>query len=351
MRQFVGLMLFLFTCSSCTLSSVDKVQQAIEAQAKLLVDSGYIENKYVVFEDFLFTDSHRIYLVEDSKCPLGVTFDDCPSRIISYKGKFLCFLNHDEPEMSIGEMKKITSYSGNPLNDNFNSIKWVMVVSNQGEIKKIIEDDESKDYTLFAWTDLWPYFYGYESHVPVQMILGSHNIRLDLLNGIAYNVDSLNLRQRLLEDLSCVYGEMLLKNNTDSIIRLFSDTKRHYAVANGQDTLYLSLCDSLPIVLEPHRYLFCPYQSIPNERFFKKLSLEKDPWEYFYRLLSSSTYGLMDINRQKTVTRVMYIDGNWFNVRDENDSDLFYILNSSMKRDCNFRYNYRYWEKQLKENQ
>ena len=43
MKQFAGLIVFLFVWSGCTLSPIDKVQQTIETQAKLLVDSGYIE--------------------------------------------------------------------------------------------------------------------------------------------------------------------------------------------------------------------------------------------------------------------------------------------------------------------
>lgn len=351
MKQFIGLMVFLFIGSGCTLSSVDRVQQTIEAQAKLLVDSGYIEKRYVVFEDYVFTDSHRIYVIGDADCPLDVDFLGCPSKIVTYKDKFLCFANHDEPELSIDEVKKITSYSGNPLNDCFNSIKWVMVISNQGEVKRIIDYEEVMGDTFLAWTDLWPYFYGYESHCPVQMILGSHNVKVDLGNSISYNVDSLNLRQRLLKDMSYIYGEMFLQNNTDSVVCLSSDTKKHYAIANGRDTLYLSLCDSLPIVLAPHRYMYCSYQSIPNEHFFKKLSLEKDPWGYFHRLFSNSAYSLMDIDHQKTVTRIMHINGTWFDVRDEHNSNLFRILDPDMKRDRNPLCKQRYWEKQLEENQ
>lgn len=70
MKQFAGLIVFLFVWSSCTLSPIDKVQQTIETQAKLLVDSGYIEKKYIVFEDYFFNDLYRIYLIGDTECPL-----------------------------------------------------------------------------------------------------------------------------------------------------------------------------------------------------------------------------------------------------------------------------------------
>lgn len=53
MKQFAGLIVFLFVWSSCTLSPIDKVQQTIETQAKLLVDSGYIE-KNILFLRIIF---------------------------------------------------------------------------------------------------------------------------------------------------------------------------------------------------------------------------------------------------------------------------------------------------------
>lgn len=351
MKQFVGLMIFLFIWSGCTLSSVDRVQQTIEAQAKLLIDSGYVKNKYVVFEDYTFSDLYRIYLIGDTECPLDNSWG-CPSKIVSYKDKFLCFSNHDEPEMSIDEVKKITSYSGNPLNDCFNNIKWVMVVSNQGEVEKVINYEQmGGKTTILDWTELWPYFPGYEAHCAVQMAFSSHNIRVHLGNALSHNVDSLNLRQKLLEDIYGIYGEMYLKNNTDSAVTLSSETKKHYAIVNGPDTLYMSLCDSLPIVLEPYESRHCTYRSIPNKPFFKRLALEKDPWSYFHRLFSNSVYSLMNVNQIKVIARVMHVNEGWFDIYDENDSNLFRVLDSDMKRDRNFFYKYRYWEKKLKENQ
>ena len=351
MKQFAGLIVFLFVWSGCTLSPIDKVQLAIETQAKLLVDSGHIEKSYVVFEDYFFNALYRIYLIGDTDCPLDSSLG-CPSKIVSYKDKFLCFSNHDEPEMLFDEIKKITSYSGNPLNDCFNSIKWVMVVSNQGKIEKMFNYTQLEEKeTALNWTELWPYFSGYEAHCPVQMAFGSYNVKVDLINARPYNIDSLNLRRRFLENMIGINGKMYLKNNTDSTVMLSSDTKKHCAIVNGIDTLYLSLCDSLPIVLKPYEYRYCSYQSISDECFFRKLVLERSPWDYLHRLFSDSAYSLMDVNHYKDVTRIMHVNTGWLDICDENDLNLFYILDSDMKRDRNPLYKQRYWEKQLEENQ
>ena len=349
MKQFAGLIVFLFVWSSCTLSPIDKVQQTIETQAKLLVDSGYIEKKYIVFEDYFFNDLYRIYLIGDTECTLDNSLG-CPSRIVSYKDKFLCFSNHDEPEMLFDEVKKITFYSGNPLNDCFNSIKWVMVVSNRGKMEKLFNYKQLEETaTVLNWTELWPYFSGYEAHCPVQMAFNSYNVKIDLKNPRPYNIDSLNLRRGVLENMIGINGKMYLKNNTDSIVMLSSDTKKHCAIVNGIDTLYLSLCDSLPIVLKPYEYRYCSFQSIPDECFFKKLVLERSPWDHLHCLFSDFAYNLMDVNQHKGITRVMHVNTGWLDICDENDLNLFYVLDSDMKRDCNPFYKSRYWEKQFKE--
>ncbi len=227
-----------------------------------------------------------------------------------------------------------------------------MVVSNQGKIEKMFNYTQLEEKeTALNWTELWPYFSGYEAHCPVQMAFGSYNVKVDLINARPYNIDSLNLRRRFLENMIGINGKMYLKNNTDSTVMLSSDTKKHCAIVNGIDTLYLSLCDSLPIVLKPYEYRYCSYQSISDECFFRKLVLERSPWDYLHRLFSDSAYSLMDVNHYKDVTRIMHVNTGWLDICDENDLNLFYILDSDMKRDRNPLYKQRYWEKQLEENQ
>lgn len=73
-----------------------------------------------------------------------------------------------------------------------------------------------------------------------------------------------------------IIGELYLKNNTDSTICVSSEATKHYAVVNNHDSLYLSLCDSLPIILEPNEYKIARYKTLPHQEcFFLKCSLGK----------------------------------------------------------------------------
>ena len=83
----------------------------MEAQAKLLVDSGLIANEYVVLYELAINDSNHIYSIQAADCPADLKFE-YPSKIIKYKDKYLCFIELDEAPMSAKEMIEASSYSG-----------------------------------------------------------------------------------------------------------------------------------------------------------------------------------------------------------------------------------------------
>ncbi len=72
-----------------------------------------------------------------------------------------------------------------------------------------------------------------------------------------------------------IIGELYLKNNTDSTICVSSEATKHYAVVNNHDSLYLSLCDSLPIILEPNEYKITRYKTLPHQECFFKVQPRK----------------------------------------------------------------------------
>ena len=108
---FLNLIL-LFVIVGCKQPTINKVQQAVEAQAKLLVDSGLIANEYVVLYELAINDSNHIYSIQAADCPADLKFE-YPSKIIKYKDKYLCFIELDEAPMSAKEMIEASSYSGN----------------------------------------------------------------------------------------------------------------------------------------------------------------------------------------------------------------------------------------------
>ncbi|WP_291592698.1 Imm65 family immunity protein [Bacteroides sp.] len=335
----------LFAIVGCKQSPLSQVQQVVEAQTKLLVDSGYIENKYVVLYELGISDSNHIYSVADSEFPVDATLE-LPSKIVKYKDKYLCFVELDEPEMLIDEMEKNAHYYGNPMVDTKYLVKFLIGVSKSGQKKVLIGAPSGEDTHFYDITELWPYFSGYVEDCPVQMGIVSHDARI--YSGQTFNVDS--IRQQLLAGTKNIYGEMYLKNNTDSVVCLSSSTKKHYAIINNQDTLYLSLCDSLPITLGPHESTVIQYESIPNRKFYKKMALEKDPWGYFYNLFCESTYSFMKINQEDLKTRVMFWGSTYFygfEVTNEEGERLFHILNHGIydKEERRMRNTKFWWDK------
>lgn len=326
MKKKLFYVVILFALVGCTRSPLSKVQQEVEAQVRLLIDSGLIQNKYVVLYEHTDNGSSHIYRISDSEFPVDNATLELPSKIVSYKDKYLCFIELDEPEMSFDELKKITCYSGNPMIETEHTYKWFLAVSEQGQESKLVDFDwEKKSY--LDYTELWPHFSGYSEDCPVQMGVVFHDIETYSRPSFTLNVDS--VRQQLLSYyIKSIYGRVYLKNNTDSVVSLSSSTKKHYAVINNRDSLYLSLCDSLPIILGPHERKEIRYVSIPSQQsFFERLSKEEDPWEYFYNLFCKSTYCLMKINHKDLVTRVMFLDcACGFEVTTEKGESLFRLL-------------------------
>lgn len=203
---------------------------------------------------------------------------------------------------------------------------------------------------------LWNYGHicrGNVENYPVQMGMVSHDVQLERCPGFSLNVDS--IRRELFDwngvRIKGVYGQMYLRNNTTSAVCLSSSTKEHYAVVNGRDSLYLSLCDSLPIVLKPLERRIVEYRSLSGQTdsfFFEHLVSEKNPWEYFYNLFCRSTYCLIEVNGEELKTKVMFHDiGNYgFEVTCEQfgKESLFRILNHGINdKDDRIARNTKFW--------
>lgn len=314
-NKYINL-IFLLIMVGCAQPTLNKVQRTVEEQVSLLVDSSLIVNKYVVLYELAINDYNHIYQIQASDCPAWGL--DYPSKIIQYKDRCFCFIELDESPMSVDEMVEQTGYSGNLNAEGGGGETWLLVVSKCGEKKKLIDISllEPGWVTYFNIKELWPYFSGYVKEETVQMGIISHDVRLNDNSLCSCNVDS--IRQRLFWDeerrqtmIKEIYGEMYLRNNTDSIVSVSSETIRHYAVVNKQDSLYLSLCDSLPIILEPNEYKIINYKSLPHQEcFFKNITLEKDCWGYLYNLFCNSTYCLMGVNGKNVQERIMFHDIN-----------------------------------------
>lgn len=80
---FLNLIL-LFVIVGCKQPTINKVQQAVEAQAKLLVDSGLIANEYVVLYELAINDSNHIYSIQAADCPADLKGSSSNLVVISF---------------------------------------------------------------------------------------------------------------------------------------------------------------------------------------------------------------------------------------------------------------------------
>ena len=331
-NTFFNLML-LYVMVGCTQPTLNKVQQSVEKQAGLLVDSGLIVNKYVILYELAINDSNHIYRIQASDYPAWGL--DYPSKIVQYKDRYFCFIELDEFPMSTEEMIEQTGYSGNLLSEGGGGETWILVVSKRGEKKKLIDISSLEPgwVTYFNIKELWPYFSGYVKGGKVQMGVISHDVELND-SYLHCNVDS--LEQKLFWDevqsrtmIKEIYGEIYLKNNTDSTVSVSSENMRHYAVVNNHDSLYLSFCDSLPIILEPNEYKIINYKSLPHQEcFFKNIALEKDSWGYLYNLFCNSTYCLLDVDGENMQKKIMFHDIDHYGFDVSNNRGIYLrILN------------------------
>ena len=350
MRNIFFNLMFLFVMVGCAQPTLNKIQQTVKDQAGLLVDSGLIVNKYVILYELAINDSNHIYQIQASDCPaLGL---DYPSKIVQYKDRYFCFIELDEFPMSTDVMIEQTGYSGNLNMEGGGGETWILVVSKRGEKKKLIDISllEPGWVTYFNIKELWPYFSGYVKGGKVQMGVISHDVELNDFS-LHCNVDS--LEQKLLWDeerewtmIKEIYGEMYFKNNTDSTVSVSSETIRHYAVVNNHDSLYLSLCDSLPIILEPNEYKIINYKSLPHQEcFFKNIALEKDSWGYLYNLFCNSTYCLLDVAGENMQKKIMFHDiGNYgFDVSNHRGIYLRILNHGIYDKKGTDTFRFRFW--------
>lgn len=351
MKNRIFYLILFFVIIGCNQPTLDKIQKAAQRQAELLVDCGLVQNKYIILNEVAINKNYHIYLITDSEFPFAATLES-PSKIIPYKNSFICLLELDEQKMSIAEIKKKTGYLGNPMIEIDDLPKWCLAVSTNGKRRKIIELSELENSkSWFDMVELWPYLSGYVKDNPIQMGIMTYNIRLKQGCILTSHTDS--IKKQLLahnaQNIDCIFGDIYLKNNTDSCINLSSNREEMYAIVYDKDSLFLSLTDSLPIEIAPYQSVIVSYRSLPhqtNNHFFEKLATKEDSWTLLHNLFCSSTYCIMNINEEKTGYQIMFQDiGNYeFEVFNPLNQKLTMIyLPYIYDKDENIYQNTRFW--------
>lgn len=313
-------------------TSLKEIHQRVADQIALLVDSGYLQNQYVEIIETASNDSSVIYRIRISDSA-GSGTDELPSRVIKYKDKYFCFIELDELEMSRTELfeKGIVADSTFQANSlDFDDGFWLLALRKYEDKHILVKDRFEYSSYITEYPELWPYLSGGSPlEKPLFMALDSHNIAV--ADSLLPQLDNLEV-DSLKHYIERFFGVIQLKNQTDSTIVLSNNDLNDlsYAVVNGADTLKLVLRDSLPIIIEPHRYEFPRFDSAPPHKFLQKLP-EKDVWMSMYRLFCDSTFCFLKVNGIPIKFRILHDDTNFFN----------YIAVDSDAQKVNFGHNRR----------
>lgn len=286
-------------------------QRAIE-HIMPLVDSGYIVDNYIHFYELATNDSNSIYEVSGMKGPFSRP--EYPSKIIKQKGKFFCFTELDEPELSVEQVYELTNQYDRTL-DCSNLDIWFLGISKYNK-NAVLKKDSAIRVKLITYTKLWPYLSGAKpKNNNFFMCLSSHDLVVSTPDSLV--ADSLKYY------INKISGEIDIFNRSDSTIILSANNEnKAYAVVNGHDTLDLIIRETLPLKIKPNDYQTLHYVSSDNYSFFQKLPSNRT-WNALYKLLSDSTFCFLKINEKNSFNRLMH---NSFRVSSELKNDSGTVL-------------------------
>lgn len=297
----MGRIKVILICLSCVLWGCthrpnDFYQRAIDYVIPL-VDSGYIIGDYIHLYELAMNDSNSVYEISGMDSPFSRP--EFPSRIVKEKGKYFCFTELDEPELSVEQVYKLTNQC-NATFESSNLDLWFLGISKYEKDGVLIKDSTVR-VRLVEYSELWPYLSGGKPNGKgLFMCLSSHNLVLS--GSDTLNSDSLKFY------IGEVSGEINIYNRTDSAFVFFPDNQgRTYIVVNGTDTLELSIQESFPIEIAPYDSQTLHYVSKKNKPFFQNLSINHT-WDALYRLLSDSTFCLLKTNGKNESIRLLHND-------------------------------------------
>lgn len=306
-----NLLWLLFGCIHKS-NDIDIYQRAI-GYVMPLVDSGYIVDKCIHIYEHAENDSNILYSFFEGDSPTS-DIAEFPSKIIKFNDRYFCFIELDEPELSIEQINQITNCNNATVmsRTDINADIWFMGVSKYKNSGAVVKRSPDADY-IFDYTELWPYFSGGQpDKTDFYMCLDDNDI---VLSDPSYlESDSLKFY------IKKICGKIYVKNKTDSTVVLSpSILGKTFIVANGPDTLSLSLHDSLPIEISAKGFGVFFYESRENSSFFQNLPC-KNTWMSLYKILSDSTFSLLKINGDTKTIRLL-----------NNDSPTHYLRNDSGK--------------------
>lgn len=303
-----GLLWLLIGCTHKT-NDIDIYQRAI-GYVMPLVDSGCIVDKYIHVYEHLENDSSTLYSFFGGYSPTS-DLAEFPSKIIKVNDRYFCFIELDEPELSIEQINQITNCDSAAVmsRTDVSADIWFMGVSKYKNSGAVVKRSSDANY-IFEYTELWPYLSGGQ---PEKTDFYMCSVDHDMILSDSSYLESDSLKYYIKK----ICGRINVKNKTDSTIVLSSDVlNRTFIIANGSDTLSLSLRDSLPIEIPANGFEVFSYESSENSSFYQKLPC-KNTWMSLYKILSDSTFSFLKINGKAKTIRLLHEDSPTHYIRND----------------------------------
>ena len=119
-----------------------------------MIDSGYLQTPYIEINEVLSNDSSIIYSIKGADSP-GSDGAELPSKVMTYKGKYLCFIELDEQEMSRTELFEKGIVADSNFHENLHlDDGWVLALRKYENGSTLAKKVLSSAF-LFEYPQLW----------------------------------------------------------------------------------------------------------------------------------------------------------------------------------------------------
>ena len=227
-------------------------------EAKNIIDEESSEMNCLLMYKVCQNESGIVYYLFYDDNPCFDPTDDCPTKIIKYKNKFICLINPtEESQISRHEGYQLTGCSDNDGTDLWNEKAWYIGFSSKKNEYTRLEINGNDRCSLlpYHYPQLLSYLFDEynEFHIP-RFIFDGYEVALE---------DKYEPGKNMNDYINNLTGTFYFSNPNDPF---FNSTDSYFATISGMDTLRYHVKDTI------NRHLFI--DSVSYTSFFKRLSSE-----------------------------------------------------------------------------
>lgn len=283
------ILLLLLSLSGCM---PDKDLKLAIKEAKRIINDESSEKSCLIMYKVCQNENGIVYYLFYDDNPCFDPTDDCPTKIIKYKNKFICLINpNEESQISRHEACQLTGCSDIDGTDLWNEKVWYIGVSlkENEHIRLEVNGNDRCSLLPYHFPQLLSYLFDEynESHIP-RFILDGYEIAVD---------DKYEPEKNMNDYINNLTGTFYFSNPNDPF---FNSTDSYFATISRMDTLRYHVKDTI------NRHLFI--DSVSYTSFFKRLS---DARKSLDEILRDSTYLFHNENGKWRKIQIPYFKLNY----------------------------------------